>query len=587
MGKKKKNKESPEDKLYNLQAQQLAAQTANWAAQLEFQKERLRLLELPQFQSGLQLEVDKFAWQRAQDEWENAYQESLLTGMYKGQPTTQWLMDQARLTGTFDGQQTLEGKLTDAQIQDMHDKMNLANAQFLAATTGYINGQKTFDRDKFEAAQALEGWKFISTLSGPQNAFKQARAIASAPGGMTQLMDAFAGQYMLPSGTNVGSGGAGGGNPAGQLNDMRMGWGGVTGEQAQPVQYGSTIPGQTLQYNPTPYGPQAPFVPAPTYITPTPPPAAPGAPAAPAPPAAPAYNGPPWASFNPIPRPSDPDYAEKSAQWNAAHPGYIMDSSNIGFHANPGVPMPIPEGPHITPADIAYARGTWGAAGGSVLPPVSPGILPQAQAAQAASPGTVGTTSADYRGITDPGYQAPSPDARGTYGITDPGYQAPSPDSRGTYGITDPGWTSGAAAKAGYSYQPPGVQAPTSSWNYSQNINGSTGVYPPGVTSPSQTADVSTTTPQNPLLATGLMNQSQYQYGGGVQAPQSGTSTGTGGMLAPNQINAENYNNAFNYQKELLWANYEDQGWDKGLAQEAYIRSLPKYGGPSSGSFAF
>lgn len=523
---KKKNKESPEDKLYNLQAQQLAAQTANWAAQLEFQKERLRLLELPQFQSGLQLEVDKFAWQRAQDEWENAYQESLLTGTYKGQPTTQWLMDQARLTGTFNGQQTLEGKLTDAQIQDMHDKMNLANAQFLAATTGYINGQKTFDRDKFEAAQALEGWKFISTLSGPQNAFKQARAIASAPGGMQQLMDAFAGQYMLPSGTNVGSGGAGGGNPAGQLNDMRMGWGGDTGTQAPPTQYGSTIPGQTLQYNPTPYGPQAPFVPAPTYVTPTPPPAAPGTPGAPAPaPAQPVNPGaPPWASFNPIPRPTDPDYAQRKIEWDAAHPGYTLDGSNIGFRSINGAPMPIPEGPHITAADIASATGG--------LPPVSPGIVQQVQAM---SPTTQGTTSAQ-----------------------------------------------------GYSYQPPGVQAPVSAWNYSQNPNGgSTGVYPPGVQSPLQTADVSTTTPQNPLLTTGLLNQSQYQYGGGTQAPQSGASTGTGGMLAPSQINSENFNNAFNFQKELLWANYEDQGWDKGLAQEAYIRSLPKYGGPSTGSFAF
>jgi len=53
---------------------------------------------MPQFQQGLQLEVDRFAWEKAQDTWERAYQESLLTGNYQGRPTTQWLMDQARLT---------------------------------------------------------------------------------------------------------------------------------------------------------------------------------------------------------------------------------------------------------------------------------------------------------------------------------------------------------------------------------------------------------------------------------------------------------------------------------------------------------
>lgn len=512
-------KESPQDKLYNLQAQQLAAQVANWAAQLDFQKERFRLLEMPQFQSATQLEVDKLAWQKAQDTWERAFQESTLTGTYNGQPTTQWLMDQAKLTGSFNGQQTLEGKLTDAQIQDMHDKMNLANTQFLAATTGYLNGQKTFDREKFEAAQALEGWKFISTLTGPQNAFKQARAIASAPGGMTQLMDAFAGQYMLPGSAAVGSGGAGGADPNGQLNDLRMGWGGDSGHQAPPTPYGSTVPESTPQYNPTPYGPQPAFVPAPTYVTPAPVPPA-TTPTQPTTPTEPTYTGPPWASFNPIPRPSDPDYATTKPQWDAAHPGYTLDTSNVGFHSINGAPMPIPEGPHITPADIAAAKATWGGAnGGYTLPAPSPWVL-------AGAAGTAATTSAQ--------------------------------------------------GAAGYSYQPPGVQAPSNAYNYSATRDGSVAVYPPGVVSPAQTADVSSTTPQNPASVSGVVNQ-PYQYQGAT----------TNGMLAPNQINAQNYENAYDYQKQLLWAGYEDAGMDKGLAQESYLRSLPKYGGPTKGAIAF
>jgi hypothetical protein len=54
-------------------------------------------------------------------------------------------------------------------------------------------------------------------------------------------------------------------------------------------------------------------------------------------------------------------------------------------------------------------------------------------------------------------------------------------------------------------------------------------------------------------------------------------------MLLPNQINAKNYKNSFQYQKDLGWAAYEDAGTDKGLAMEAFQRSLPKYGGPARG----
>ena len=57
------------DKLINLQAQQLAAQVANWASQLEFQKERLRLLELPEMQGKLQVDVDRLAFDKAQAAW--------------------------------------------------------------------------------------------------------------------------------------------------------------------------------------------------------------------------------------------------------------------------------------------------------------------------------------------------------------------------------------------------------------------------------------------------------------------------------------------------------------------------------------
>lgn len=489
----KKNKESAEDKLINVQLQQLAAQVANWAAMLDFQKERFRLLELPQFQQGLQLDVDKFAWQKAQDTWERAYQESLLTGTYNGQPTTQWLMDQARMTGSYNGERTLEGKLTDAQIQDMHDKMRLANDQFLAATTGYFNGQKTFDREKFEAAQGLEGWKFISTLTGPQNAFKQARAIASMPGGVSQQMAAFAGQYMLPSGGAVGSGGAQG--AFGQLNDLMMQGGGAgaagMGGGGAPVGGGGGFWGAV-------------------------PPGSPGGPPVVAPEGTlPAFLQVPGQGFSPDQWNSATQ--EAAASWNAAHPGYQADGSARGY------------------------RVLWE-------------HLPQQQQPTFGSSAQAQAWDAQF--ALNQGYRPATPQ-----------------DSTGGRPIGVP---------EGYSYQPPGVQAPPNAWNYSQDASGGVGAYPPGVASPAQTADVSTATPVNPASVAPMLNQ-PYQYQAGViQTP-----AGQGVTPLPSQINAQNYNNAYEYQKELLWAEYEDKGWDKGLAQESYLRSLPQYKSPTKGAYAF
>lgn len=100
--------------------------------------------------------------------------------------------------------------------------------------------------------------------------------------------------------------------------------------------------------------------------------------------------------------------------------------------------------------------------------------------------------------------------------------------------------------------------------------------------SPAATADVSSQTPQNPSSVSGIVNQ-PYQYGGGVVAPQQ---TGANALL-PNQIDARNYDNAFQYQKDLLWADFEDKGTDPGLAQEAFVRSLPKYQGVTKGAVAF
>jgi hypothetical protein len=173
----------------------------------------------------------------------------------------------------------------------------------------------------------------------------------------------------------------------------------------------------------------------------------------------------------------------------------------------------------------------------------------------------------------------------------DPAYQsgqpAPPPPA------TPPAAAPPPVAVAPYSFQPAGVQAPTAQWNYSPTTSGSMWVYPPGTTSPYSTPDISSPYAVSPQVATNM-----YYYGGAqapaTQTPQpaydpynAGTSSDPQNPLLPNQINAQNYNSMYQYQKDLGWAAFEDQGYDKGLAQEAFEKSKPNTGGPLSGHFAF
>jgi hypothetical protein len=365
----------------------------------------------------------------------------------------------------------------------MQDKMKLANDQFLAATTGYFNGQKTFDREKFEQTMALDSWKFISGLTGASNAFKQARAIGSMPNGMGDLMGALAGKYNFSSGTSVGSSGG-----HFNLDEMMQGYG---GNFPQPVAPGSVSPGQPGQPTPAP----------PPTAVPTAPPTPPVLQPMPGQPTTPITGPIPGRGFDPG---TQWNAATKQAAlaWEAAHPGYKLDGSQVGYR---------------------------------------------------------------WVGVSTPG---------------DEEY------------VTN-------AQNAGITYSPPGAQAPANAYNYSQAPDGSTQVYPPGVASPAATPDVSSHIPQNPQDAAALMQP--YSYGApyipkpgmpGVGTTITDTQVGGTGLdpnahLLPNQINARNYNNAYQYQQELAWAEFEDQGWDKGLAQEAFLKSLPKYGGVSKGAIAF
>lgn len=458
-------KDKTEDKLVNLQAAQLAAQIAQFAAQLEFQKERLRLVELPQLALASQAQIDELAFKKAESAWSHAFQEASITGTYQGQPTLAWLEQQARMTGVIDGQQTLEGKLTDAQIAQMNHTMMIQSQQQLlerdkfafqreqwdfdsklrleaqqAELTGFLQtGQKTFSREKWEQEMGLQVLDRVANLRGPSNAFAQLDVLNAAQGtGLAGYADQLIGK------TQVAGAGTIQGSP----------------ERA------------TLQNIMIPYQPGG--VPIQTSAN------------------------------------LDPTQTPYTVQKN---PDGSVTLSNGQIISSPQtVPTgPVNYGP-TAPQDTVYTGG-------------SPAFNEQTGQYESTPNGAAAA-------VTAIGAQLPA-----------------------------------------YTYSPPGVTAPTNAYNYEQGTGGQTNVYPPGVTAPVYRPQYSTTTPQTPATSA--------QMSAGQQAARQIT-----GGYAPNKMNAANYNRAGEYEKEIRWAAYEADGWDKQAAKDVYLQSLPKYGGPAKGRVA-
>jgi hypothetical protein len=628
-------KDNSQDKLINLQAQQLAAQVANWASQLDFAKERFRLLEMPQYQSSSQLEIDKLAFEKASETWKEAFQEASVTGTYQGQPTTEWLTQQAQLTGVLNGQQTLQGKLTDAQVTQMNEQMRLANQQFLAQNTGYLDGRPTFEREQWETGQSgymgngqstmarqqmeanltgmyggqstmarqqmeagltgyyggkstLEREKFgaettqnylnlLASLQGPGNAFKQLRVLNATPGGLQGMVNSWAGTYGQ---AGFGSSGAPG---QAQISDLYSGYTGAPGQSPT----GAPVAASPLAAPPPPpaYSPGQGLPPAPTYAGPvTGPPASPqpGLPAAPTG----LIPGRGFASTQ-----WNPATQAAVTAWNAAHPGYIADGSQIGYHTDP-----------------SYAPATAPTSGASVtLPPPMTG--PEANAPLPVPAGTPipgrGFDSSQWNAATQaavtawnaahPGYvadgsqqgwhlaPASAPALQPITNWSDPGaaaaktallgQQPPQGDTGGgqvnqAMSIPTPTGVSSSGSPyymPSYTYSPEGTQAPVGAYNYTATDQGHTQVYPPGQVAPSDQAQVSSTTPMDYSAANSLL---------ATPAP------GTGGSLSPSQINAANYNKTNPYAQQMMWAWFENQGWDPQAAKGEFTASLPKYAGP-------
>jgi len=566
---------STSKKLANAQAASLAAQVANMAAQLDFQKERMRLLELPQFQHLSQMDIDKLAFEKSQATWENALKEATLTGTYQGQPTLQYLEQQAKLFGVIDGQQTLEGKLSDAQIAQINHSMQLqSHASLLedqkfgfererwgkefdyqmqkdlrdfgvteAQLTGMYNGQQTLASKELDSKNVQAYLGLLGSLQGPGNAFKQMRVLGSTPQNLQSLVGQWTGQYETPGLTSTGQ-------APGQANVSDL----------FNQSYGQQFLGSQPQSGGTPGLPGQPLLP--------PPPGTVGAAGIST--AGPQYgpyqggagqvNGP-----NGIFNYNDARSYSEAVRLAQGLPPLLATGSPI---SSEGPHYPYNENPALRPGPDA----NWNVPTNTGVTQVYPiGQAPPSAAqaaATAAQMGVAGMAATDpdrQIGITDPGYVAPDPALRGT-GV----YSGQTAAPAAVTDATQPGepldprvGATGVQAGApppgeqGYTVSPAGTQAPIGAYNYEATPSGQTQVYPPGVAAPADSAQTSTSTPQS--------------------------MSGNVGLL-PSQINAENYENSNEYAKQFLWGYLENSGWDPIAAQSAYQQSLPTYGGPASGT---
>lgn len=470
------SKDNSQDQLVNLQAAQLAAQVAQQAAALEFQKQRFTMLEMPQFQAQtdidrqrLQEEMDRLAFDKATEAYKDALQEATLTGTYQGKPTIDWLTQQAQITGVLNGQETLQGKLNDAQIAQMQHAMELDSKNFElnyqkygtdlqhwtsefqetqtndlrnyllqeAGVTGQFNGQDTLDKQKMDSQNALS---YLNLLASVQNDPFKALRVQQNAGSFNNLAQGFLGKYQM-----AGAGGVTGNPGQTQVSDYLH----PIGLDGQPVQGQQPL--------------AQPMVPA-------------GVPA----------TVPATATAQPM---TDPT----TGQVLAALPAYMYQAPGV---AQPGA-VPV----------------------ASQTPPV-------------AQTGAVGAT-----------------------------------------GVEQPA----SVATTAYTYSPPGAQAPVDAYNYQPTNTGSMQMYPPGVAAPSTQAQYSTTTPQSVDAQNKLMQP-------GALGTQGTTSSQSTGVLTPDKVNAENYANADAGQQKTLWQYFGDQGWDPDTAKDVFMKSLPRYGGPSRGT---
>lgn len=142
-----------------------------------------------------------------------------------------------------------------------------------------------------------------------------------------------------------------------------------------------------------------------------------------------------------------------------------------------------------------------------------------------------------------------------------PGYSAGQPGSYPTLDqfVGDVQSMLPGGAQQPMQYAPPGTQAAQNAYNYEPSQGGTLNVYPPGTTAPENRMQVSTSAPS---------------YSQAIQQALASTP-----YVAPSQISPQAVNDMQPTQRDLLFKSYQLYGLEPEAAEAAYKASLPKYAG--------
>lgn len=522
---------SSQKDLVNLQAQQLALQAAQAAAQQEFLRMRFQQLELPQFQHMSDMDKERLAFDKSTETFNETMKMIQLTGkLPNGQLTQEAALQRAQVTGLLDGEETLAAKTLRAQMSGFYEgEMTTTEQQRLfgnqvtqagltgqfngqettaeqqrqfqnliseaqqtgmykgqetidwaakqAGITGYFNGAPTLARQGQEEQTALGLANIGKDLSGPADIFKFLRTFAGTPNGMMDLLNATAGRYQLPGFT----GGSMQGNPnyapstVSSLISQMVGAGNGGGVQGNP------------QGNPN--------------------------------------------------------------LWDVASTPYAPPYGSIALPAN------NPGGPPFTPATQPIAQ-----------PVVQPVIHPAQIAAATTDPLT--STSQNVANIVN-GVSALNDSRQTKPPITPHPPGTPAPTNQ--YNYQDMG-------DGRYYTYPPGLDAPVDAHQYSSST-------------PLSYSDLNNFAKMGTNEG-GIDPNIQHVgnpdvWGGQTAIPKqpSDYDTYLSNLVAPSKINAENWGNLSTFQKQATESAYGEKGYTPQNFEEMFKKSLPRYAGPAVGSF--
>lgn len=541
-----KQKNDPQQQLINLQAQQLALQAAQAAAQQEFLRMRFTQLELPQFQHLSDQDKERLSFDKAteafnesmkqiqltgklpngQDTMEAALQKAQLTGLlggeetlaakqlrsqmsgfYEGQMTTteqqrqfQNQLSQASVTGMYNGQQTtaeqqrqFQNLITQAQQTGTYNGQDTIDwAAKKAGITGYFDGQSTLARQEEEDKTGLGLMNLGAQLQGPANIFKFLRTFAGTPNGLQDMLSAVAGRYQLPGFT-------------GQA---------LKGDAYQPQTVASMV--QQMQGaaagGQTGYAPGTSAYPNPTGVMP------------------------PGGNPNLVSPGGTPSYAVSPPSSDMSLGGRAPGT----VYQDPGYAT---RGSFTGPADTTQSvqnivNGVPAMGTGNDGMPTTPSLTPY--------------PSGETAPLNEYNYQ-------------------PTGDGR-------------------YYVYPPSVEAPIDAHQYSS-------IAPLSYGDLDKATNITPVDPQNPYQPGGLEtptrfdtldpnNPGMWQY----QQPQTGQTDPYGDLLsklvAPSKVNADAYNAMGTFQQDALKSAYGEMGITPDMFADQFKKSLPRYAGPAMGSFA-